>query len=72
VHDGQGDINGDNVVAAQQVVERLALDRGAIIVDGYRGGVLGRCGKGLGRLLGARIDGFEGESGARFDGGEVL
>ncbi len=72
VQDGKGDVDGCDVLALEEVVEGLARDGWAVKVDVYRRGVLGGGGEGLGGLLRARVDGFEGEGGGGFDGGEVF
>jgi hypothetical protein len=72
LQDGQDHVDGGDVVAREQVVERLALDRGAVEVDGDRDRVLGEGREDLGGFLGARVDGFERQRGVGLYRGEVF
>ena len=73
VQDGQGDDHGGYVAAIEEVIEGFSSGGGAIEIDVYA--ISGCCSEGLGGLLRARVDCFEGggSSGCgSFDCGEVF
>lgn len=72
LQDGQGDVDGADVGALQEVGQRLARGRGAVEVDGHGGRVFGGSRERLSGGLRAGIDRFERQVGGGFDGGEVF